>query len=219
MDYMDQSFINWAEKQLGENVVVTREPHGDQSTVYYFATPKGNYYLKIGHGLEKERGRLEWAIKILPVPKILGFTHIEDRGALLLSAIEGTNLAKLCKEWPAEKIVDKLADALRRFNKADIKNCPFGSAGPDKVLVHGDACLPNFIFNGDELAGYIDLGDMRIDDVEVDLSAAVWSLQYNLGPGYGLSFLKKYGIRDATEKLVEKLRLRYEEMQKEWGLL
>ena len=79
-----------------------------------------------------------------------------------------------------------------------------------KVLVHGDACLPNFLFHGDELSGYINVGDLAVGEPEVDLVAAVWSLQYNLGPGYGLAFLREYGVSDADEKRVEALRQKYE---------
>ena len=215
---MDQPFIDWAKEKLGHDIVASRERHGDQSTVYQLASQEENYFLKIGSGLEKERERLEWAIGKLPVPRMVGFTHIGDRDALLLSAIEGENLAKLCKKWPAEKIVNKLAEVLRRFHDTGTKDCPFGTPGPGKVLVHGDACLPNFIFNEDEFSGYIDLGDMRIDNAEVDFAAAVWSLQYNLGPGHGMSFLKKYGVKNATKELAEDLRLKYEKMQKAWGL-
>lgn len=216
---MEQVFIDWAEKKLGIDVVVTKEPHGDQSTVYHLASPHGNYFLKIAFGLEKERERLEWLAGKLPIPPVIGFTKIEDKDALLLSAIEGDNLAKLKKKWPADKVIKKLAEALLEFHAVSTKDCPFGKLGPGKVLVHGDACLPNFIFNGDIFSGFIDLGDMRIDDVEVDLSAAVWSLQHNLGPGYGMNFLKEYGAKDATDELAERLRLRYENMQKEWGLI
>jgi kanamycin kinase len=47
--------------------------------------------------------------------------------------------------------------------------------------------------------GYIDLGEMGVGDAEADLSAAVWSLQYNLGPGLGERFLSAYGFPDATD--------------------
>ncbi len=215
---MDQNFIDWAIKGLGGKIAITKEPHGDQSAVYNLIGPSGSYFLKIAPELTKERERLEWLAGKLPIPKIIGFTNIEGKDALLLSAIEGMNLAKLKKEWPIKKVVSKLAEVLLKFNATSTKDCPFGNPGPGKILVHGDACLPNFIFQGDEFSGYIDLGDMRIDTPEVDLSAAVWSLQYNLGPGCGLKFLEEYGIKNATEEMAEKLRLHYEEMQKKWGL-
>ena len=49
---------------------------------------------------------------------------------------------------------------------------------------------------------------------KVDFSAAIWSLQYNLGSGYGGMFLKKYGVENVSDEMVEKLRLKYEDMRK-----
>lgn len=216
---MDKFFIDWAEKQLGGKIVVTKEPHGDQSTVYQLSTPDGAYFLKIAPELSREHERLDWISGKLPTPRVAGFVRNEDRDALLLTAIEGVNLAKLAKTWSAEKIVDNLAEVLRRFHATETKDCPFGGPEVGGVLVHGDACLPNFIFNGDTFSGYIDLGDMRVDAVEVDLSAAAWSLEYNLGQGHGKRFLEKYGLKDVTEDLVSKLRMQYEETQKNWGLV
>ena len=61
--------------------------------------------------------------------------------------------------------------------------------------MHGDACLPNIMCRDDgAVNGYIDLGEMGVGDIEVDLSAAVWSLQYNLRPGHGGQFLRAYGL-------------------------
>ncbi len=85
---------------------------------------------------------------------------------------------------------------------------PFGGCG--SVLVHGDACLPNFLFSAEQLSGYIDVGNMALGEPEVDLAAAVWSLQYNLGHGYGLEFLSKYGVEQPDEEEVERLRQLYE---------
>lgn len=219
MKNFEEKFVDWARIKLGDDIEVMKEKYGDQSTVYHIYASHANYFLKIAPNLSAEREKLDWLYGKLPVPKVVGFTQIKDKDALLLSAISGKNLAELKKEWPVEKIINALIKALLRFHTVDIKNCPFGSFGPDKILVHGDACLSNFIFQGDVFSGYVDLGDARIDVPEVDLSAAIWSLQYNLGPGYGLKFLEKYGVKDATEESVEKLRLQYEDMQKEWGLL
>jgi kanamycin kinase len=55
------------------------------------------------------------------------------------------------------------------------------------------------------LSGFVDLGEMGAGDIKVDLAAAVWSLQYNLGPGHGLSFLRAYGLADPTERDVGRL--------------
>lgn len=215
---LEQKIIDWAEIQLKTKATITKEEYGDQSKVFRFNTPSGNYFLKLGTSLKKERERLEWLNGKLPIPKVVGFTKIDDKDALLLSAIEGKNLAALSKEWSAEKIIEKLAEALHQFHAIDPKDCPFGIFEQSKILVHGDACLPNFIFQDDNFSGYIDLGDMMVGNPEIDFSAAIWSLQYNLGTGYGAVFLKKYGIKNVTDEMVEKLRLKYEDMQKEWGL-
>jgi len=215
---IEQKFINWAKEQLNGVADVVKEDYGDQSKVFKLHAANGNYFLKIGAGLEKERERLEWLQGKLPVPKVVGFTKIDDKGTLLLSAIEGKNLAALSKEWPPEKVVEKLAKVLLKFHATDAKNCPFGKFESGKVLIHGDACLPNFIFQDDNFSGYIDLGDLMVANREVDFSAAIWSLQYNLGSGYGGMFLENYGVENVTDEMVEKLRLKYEDMQKEWGL-
>lgn len=214
----EERYINWAKNQLGEEVEVIKEEYGDQSDVFKLRAPGGNYYLKIGNGLENEYERLNWLQGKLSVPKVFGFIKIDERDSLLMSAIEGKNLATLAKEWNPEKIAEKLASALHHFHAVDAKHVPFGMYEAGKVLVHGDACLPNFIFQGDNFSGYIDLGDSRLANIEVDFAAAIWSLQFNLGSGYGPIFLKAYGVKDVNDEMVKKLRLKYEDMQEEWGL-
>lgn len=204
---------------MGGSVSSSKVPYGDQSNVYHLNGPKGEFFLKIGTGLEKERERLDWLRGKLPVPEVIGFNKIGDKEALILSAIEGENLAKLKKIWPAEMVISGLVSVLRRFHAVDVKNCPFGAPGPGKVLVHGDACLPNFVFKDGTFSGYIDLGDMRVDYPAADLSAAVWSLRHNLGPGHEINFLNRYGIKNTDEALVDKLISQYESAQKEWGLI
>ena len=212
----DEQFIAWAESVLGKRAEVSRERHGDQSSVYLLDVFSERYFLKIAPHLSGEKERIEWLRGKLPVPRIAGFFGSDKRDALLLSALPGRNLAALCKEISAENVVEKLATTLLAFHAIDPKGCPFGNG--EGILIHGDACLPNFIFNGDEFSGYIDLGDVRIGDRAVDLAAAVWSLNYNIGPGYGTAFLAQYGIADATDATEESLRKQYEEMQKKWGL-
>lgn len=216
-----EGFIDWAKNLLGGEVLVEREQHGDEGAVFKIGTKKGNYFLKIktDSNFTKERERLEWLKDKLPVPRVVGSTEKNGAGAMLLTAIEEKNLAVLCKEWPAEKVITKLAEVLHTFHATDTRGWPFDEADSGKVLVHGDACLPNFIFSGDIFSGYIDLADCQLADIEVDLSATVWSLQYNLGAGHGPAFLKKYGYYDATEEGAERLRLQYVEYQQTHGFL
>ena len=50
----------------------------------------------------------------------------------------------------------------------------------EKVLIHGDFCLPNIIFDGGKLSGYIDLGGAGIGDRHIDLFWGAWTLNFNL---------------------------------------
>lgn len=123
-----------------------------------------------------------------------------------MTTVVGTDLTHLSTNLTPDEVIARLAAALQTFHAVEAGDCPFTAYKPGKTLVHGGACLPNFIFtDGGDLSGYIDLGDMGLGDVEVDLSAAVWSLHNNLGPGHGLSFLKAYGRHDATENDVDRL--------------
>lgn len=51
----------------------------------------------------------------------------------------------------------------------------------DLVFTHGDACLPNLIWDGLSTVGHIDLGRAGIADRHQDLSLALRSLAKNLG--------------------------------------
>lgn len=169
----------------------------------------GVLFLKIGPDLHREYERLCWLENRLSCPKPLGFTTHDGTDALLMSAIEGDDLAVLSASVPPLTVVTRLVQALHGIHAVSITDWPFGGEGT--TLVHGDACLPNFVYRGDCLSGYIDVGAMTVGEPEVDLAAAIWSLQYNLGAGHGLRFLYEYGRTDAQAEDVERLRLQYEE--------
>ncbi len=213
---LERTCIVWAEKQLEVSCTITREVDGHQNAVFKLQAAQENFFLKIGSHLENELERLHWLEGKLPVPKVIGRLEVEGKQAVLLSAIEGKSLAVLVEEWSAEKVIEKFAQALHRFHDVDITTCPFGAYDSKKVLVHGDATLPHFIFQGDEFSGYVDLGEVQMGNQEMDLSAAVWSLQYNLGPGHGLNFLREYGVKDLSEEYVEWLRMRYDDLEQAW---
>lgn len=106
-------------------------------------------------------------------------------------------------------VVRLLADALTSLHRIDQDSCPFGEREPGLVVVHGDACLPNFLAVDERISSYLDVGELRINRPEVDLAAAIWSLQHNLGHGWGARFLAAYGWPDNDEETIESLRLRY----------
>jgi aminoglycoside phosphotransferase len=142
-------------------------------------------------------------------PLVVAFDRVEAADALLTVAVPGTNLARLAKSESSDSLVEMLASALRAFHSVSAEDCPFEAYVPGESLVHGDSCLPNIMVGDNGLSGYIDLGDRGVGDVEGDLSTAVWSLQHNLGPGFGRRFLTAYGLPDATDQDVDRLWLMY----------
>jgi aminoglycoside phosphotransferase len=204
----DATYIRWAAERLNVPDSISRKVWSSQnSTVYEIAS----WFLKIGGSLAPECERLRWLRGRLPVPEVVEFTTLDGKDVLVTTAVAGAHLSALKRRLPAENIVEMLASALCAFHAADASECPFKASMPGNVLVHGDACLPNIVFRDDgALSGFIDLGDMGAGDAEVDLSAAVWSLQYNLGPGHGLEFLRAYGLTAASHDDVDRLRTMYE---------
>ena len=74
----------------------------------------------------------------------------------------------------------------------------------DKVLLHGDYCLPNIILKDWRLSGFIDLGGGGVGDRHIDLYWGAWTLCYNLRTDrYRERFFDAYG-RDKVD--AERLR-------------
>jgi aminoglycoside phosphotransferase len=109
--------------------------------------------------------------------------------ALLMTAVRGAHLVARSKCQPPESIVEMLAAALRACHSVNASDCPIEAYVPSESIVRGDACLPNIVVGEDGSNGYVDLADLGAGDVEVDLSAGIWSLPYNLGPGFGRRFV------------------------------
>ena len=218
---LEKYFLDWAEGLTGKIIKAEKDSHGEEGIVYKIETEKGNYFLKIKFDSisTKEYDKLKWFKGKIAVPDVVGFITKDNSKALLLTALEGKNLATLSKEWPVEKVIEKLAEVLHTFHKTNTEGWPFDKLEQGNVLVHGDACLPNFIFNGDKFSGYIDLGASKLAIPEVDLAAAIWSLQYNLGKGYSSKLLEKYGYENVTDEKAENLRQQYEHIQKAQGFL
>jgi aminoglycoside phosphotransferase len=162
--------ISWALDRLNVPFpVVKKVRSGETSTVFEIASGDQRWFLKIGGHPALECARLRWLQGRLPTPEVVAFDPVGDRGALVMSAVPGTNLAVLAKRLSPDKIVEMLASALQAFHSANTSGCPFESYMPGESLVHGDACLPNIIGRDDgTVNGYIDLGEMGVGDVEVD---------------------------------------------------
>ncbi len=75
----------------------------------------------------------------------------------------------------------------------------------DRVLLHGDYCLPNVILNDWKFSGFVDLDSGGVGDRHVDLFWGAWTLRYNLKTDrYRRRFFDAYGRGLVDE---DKLRL------------
>lgn len=62
----------------------------------------------------------------------------------------------------------------------DMKSLYKSAEKEDKVVIHGDYCLPNLILQDFKMTGYIDVGYGGIGDRHYDIFWGLWSLQFNL---------------------------------------
>lgn len=169
---------------------------GDASTVFHVLVDGAVAgFLKVGANLAPERDRLEWlASTPLPVAHVVSYGSTASTDWLVLTSVEGLDLTNLKHTEPPHRIAGWLADAINVIHATPAGDCPFGTATANAVLTHGDACLPNVLFSNGQLSGIVDVGNAGLAHPAVDLALGVWSLQYNLGPGYGAGFLHAYGI-------------------------
>lgn len=184
--------LTWAAAQVeAEPISITHARCNEVNQVCCLDCSDRRLFLKVGPLLQDEYDHLIWLQGKLPAPRPVGFSSLGSIDAMLTCALEGHSLAALTNSLTPKEILTRLADALKALHSTPAADWPFGGSG--SVLVHGDACLPNFLVAEEQLSGFIDVGDMALGEPEVDLAAAVWSLQYNLGAGYGLEFLTLYG--------------------------
>jgi aminoglycoside phosphotransferase len=200
----------WLERTLGSAVEVQAVAGRDGHHVHRIQAADGRLaFLKAAPDTEGERARLEWLDGRVPAPRVLGFRKaVGSQDLLLTSAVAGRDLTTLVDH--PDRVVALLAAGLRQLHSLDASGCPFGERGPGAVLVHGDACLPNLLTDGARITGYVDLAECGLGSPQDDLAAAVWSLDFNLGPGHGLRFLHAYGVTDADEPMVDRLRAAYD---------
>ena len=166
-------------------------------------------YVKRAAHLHDESERLAWLKGRWPVPELIGLFHGFGDDWLLTHAVRGVPLNDRSIAWDGVTMARRLAEILRDLHAVDATGCPFGEEGPGHVLVHGDYCSPNVLVEDGRLSALVDVGRSGLADPRVDWAAAVWSLQYNYGPGYGREFLEAYGAPEMTDRQIERLRRSY----------
>lgn len=73
----------------------------------------------------------------------------------------------------------------------------------ERILTHGDYCLPNVILSNGSVAGFVDVGRAGVSDRYRDLGIGLRSIRSNLGPGYEELFFKSYGLERPDWEKVE----------------
>jgi aminoglycoside phosphotransferase len=209
METISRSAISWLNEQLEAEYTIEKHSYSHQDDVYVIQMLHKKVFLKISSHLETERRCLIAVAPYLHVPSVLAFTRIDDKDHLLLGEVPGRNLVEYIGEWSNESIVKEFARAIRVFHELDPGKIFPGKNTEGFVVLHGDMALPNIISATQGEASYIDLGQMHLGKRDTDLADAIWSLQRNIGPEYGESFLKEYGNVTMTEKIEKALQFRY----------
>jgi aminoglycoside phosphotransferase len=180
-------------------------------TVWRLGGESGAVYVKRAAHLADERDRLAWLSGRWPVPEVVGFHRAAGDDWLLTREVPGVPLYHPSIGLPPAGVARVLGEILREVHRTEAVGCPFGTAKPGHVLIHGDYCLPNVLVAGapPQLSALIDVGQAGLGDPRDDLAAGVWTLQYNYGPGVAREFLDAYGAPQMTDAQIEHLRRRY----------
>lgn len=171
--------------------------------------------------LPAEAGRMRWVAPYLPVPEVIGVGSRGDEQWLRTRAIPAESAVHPSNLADPARTVAAVARGLRRWHDTlPVAACPYSwdvatriasrpgseqlaeatqlAAGAsametDLVVCRGDACAPNFLVDGGEVIGYVDLGHVGVGDRWADLAPALMSLGWNYGSGWEQCFLEAYG--------------------------
>lgn len=152
------------------------------------------------NSLRDEAMRLEWLSGRLPVPRVVASGSRGGYEFLLTEAVPGVPAHDRSANRDRRGVASLVGRALRRFHSVPMADCPFRHpvVGPtsseDEVLVHGDYCLPNVLFDADGFH-YLDVGEAGVGDRYIDIVAGIWSLRHNYGKGSVRDLLDGYGLR------------------------
>lgn len=207
------SLSSYREKQLpkviGCDFQIAKHAYSNQDDVYQITASDKTFYLKVASDLTAEYENLTKLKPYLSVPDVVDFQSIGGKDYLLLSEIEGKNLSELVGQLEATTIVREYAIAVKKFHSIDISKLFAGDYPAGDVVLHGDMSMPNIILSKPGVAGYIDVAKMTVGSMDRDLADAIWSLQRNLGPGYGELFLSEYGDVVMTHKIDKALKFKF----------
>nr|WP_246087422.1 aminoglycoside 3'-phosphotransferase [Microbacterium agarici] len=174
-----------------------------------------------------EAERLTWAVRYIPVPRVIEQGQDARHEWLVTEALSGQSA--VAPRWIADPAVAVAAigRGLRSLHDAlPVDECPFDwgvesriaiAAGrgihlpeslkeapdADKLVVcHGDACCPNtLIDDAGRCSGHVDFGALGVADRWADIAVASMSTEWNYGPGWEDALIEAYGVEPDRERL------------------
>lgn len=70
-----------------------------------------------------------------------------------------------------------------------------GPGNDEKVLSHGDLCMPNVLLNDEGgMTGIVDLGGLHVGNAQLDLAIMSWTVQANMGGKWADHLLDLHGV-------------------------
>lgn len=120
------------------------------------------------------------------------FDHSLDRrlaaaeANVLAGRVDETDFDEERDGWTAQQVFDWAAS-----NRPDETN---------RVVTHGDACLPNLLADGKRFSGVVDCARLGVSDRWQDLALACRSLEFNGGKDVVGDFLAAYGAEFDAER-------------------
>ena len=185
MDSLDTQTKTWLHDLIDVPFKIEKHNYSNQDDVYKIKTSNRTYYLKISDKLQNEHDNILRLQNLVVTPRIVGFRRLGGQDHLLMSEVPGRNLAEYMGTWENEAIIRAFAKAVRQLHSLDIEIVFPGTNTTDEVVLHGDMSLPNIVATHNGALGYIDLGQVIVGPRDGDLADAIWSLQRNIGPGFG----------------------------------
>ncbi len=122
---------------------------------------------------------------------------VKDRDRELRKLAE-TNLT--ARDYDPSHIPEALEKAAARLHESSVQDI--------QVVLHGDYCLPNILFENFQLTGFVDLGNGGAGGRHYDLYWGVFTLEYNLkSSAYKDLFLDAYGRSLVVPELLDYNRI------------
>ncbi|XJS10673.1 phosphotransferase [Aerococcaceae bacterium WGS1372] len=116
-----------------------------------------DYVLKIVPVSDEVKNEIEmlawWKSKHLPVPEVIKYIEVDGLSYLLMEKIKGGPSYEIIVRQSTEKLIDILANSLKRLWEVDITECPSSQKIDDK-LKKAQNRLNNNLLNGEALQGW-----------------------------------------------------------------